>query len=85
MLVLFPNEAPRSFWMKNTLLPLDIIYIGGDRRIVKISQAAPCRADPCAGYPSLHPAQYVLEINGGLSEELGIRAGDRVTIERWRD
>jgi uncharacterized membrane protein (UPF0127 family) len=78
MLFVFPDEAPRAFWMKNTLLPLDIIFINGRREIVKIQRAVPCEQAPCARYPSYAPARYVLEINGGLSEALGIVEGARV-------
>jgi len=72
MLFIFPDETLRSFWMKNTLIPLDIIFISTDLEIVHIAHAIPCETDPCASYSSLFPAQYVVEINGDLSDELGI-------------
>lgn len=76
MLFEFPSEQMRSFWMKNTYIPLDIIYIARDGRIVSI--AANTTPFSEAPIPSEGPANGVLEINGGLAAELGIRPGDTV-------
>jgi uncharacterized membrane protein (UPF0127 family) len=77
MVFLFEKEQPLSFWMKNTLIPLDIIFADKNWKIVSIQKSAqPCKADPCMLYPSSQNAQYVLEINAGLSDKLGIRVGD---------
>lgn len=79
--MLFVYEAPRrvSFWMKNTLIPLDLVFIRPDGSIVRIAEnAVPMSLDPI---PSLEPVGAVLEINGGRSAELGIKPGDKVT---WR-
>ena len=84
MLFIFPKERPRSFWMKNTRIPLDIIYLNRDFEVVSISaDTPPCRSRTrrCPSYPSDGPAQYVLEINGGLAAELGLEPGDRVEVE----
>ena len=68
--------------MKNTLIPLDIIFIDKDWKIVSIQKnAQPCKADPCELFTSGGAAKYVLEINGGLSEKLGIESGAEVTLE----
>lgn len=76
MLFDFGKPSPRAFWMKNTLIPLDIIFIGADGRIVNIARnTTPYSLDPI---PSAGPALGVLEIGGGLSAELGIKPGDRV-------
>ncbi len=76
MLFEFPQADPQTFWMKNTYLPLDIIYIGPNGRIVSIAaNAKPFDETPL---PSTGPANGVLEIKGGLSAKLGIRAGDQV-------
>ncbi len=77
--MLFPNEEPtaRSFWMKNTPIPLDIIFVGLDGRIANIAALAePYSEDPVY---SIGSTSAVLEIAGGRAEELGIEAGDRVT------
>lgn len=77
MLFLFPGEAMRSFWMKNTRIPLDIFYFDGQWRLVSVSEnTAPCRTRRCPGYPSSGPAQYVLELNAGKAAELGVSKGD---------
>lgn len=76
--MLFDFDAPamRSFWMKNTLIPLDIIFIGANGRIINIAEnTTPYSLDPV---PSTAPATAVLEIGGGLSAELGIKPGDRI-------
>ncbi len=76
MLFDFHDSAPRSFWMRNTYIPLDIIYIGADGYIVSIaSMAQPLNDTPI---PSHGSALGVLEIAGGRAGELGVKAGDRV-------
>jgi uncharacterized membrane protein (UPF0127 family) len=82
MLFIFPSEAPRSFWMKNTRIPLDIMYFDKDLNMVSISaDTQPCRVSRCPSYPSIAPAKYVLELNAGTASELGVGPGDRLTIE----
>ncbi|WP_220338315.1 DUF192 domain-containing protein [Wenzhouxiangella sediminis] len=83
MLFIFPDQRPRSFWMKNTRIALDIIYIDRDFEVVSISaDTPPCRSRNrrCPSYPSEGPAQYVLEINGGLAAKYGIEPGDRIEV-----
>lgn len=81
MLFIFPNEAMRSFWMKNTRIPLDIIYFDENLRLVSIARGArPCRTQVCPGYRSAGPAKYVLELNAGLADELRLEAGDILEI-----
>ena len=82
MLFIFPDETPRSFWMKNTRIPLDIMYFDKDLNMVSISaDTQPCRVSRCPSYPSIAPAKYVLELNAGTASELGVGPGDRLTIE----
>ena len=82
MLFIFPNEAPRSFWMKNTRIPLDIMYFDKDLRMVSISaDTPPCKVRRCPSYPSKGPAMYVLELNAGMAKKLGIGEGDTLTLK----
>lgn len=77
MLFLFPVEAMRSFWMKNTRIPLDIFYFDEELKLVSVSEnTRPCRTQSCPSYPSTGPAKYVLELNAGKAAELGVQAGD---------
>ena len=75
--MLFPSYTPqaRSFWMQNTPLPLDIIFVGPDSRITNIGEGVPYST---ASVSSEGPALAVFEIRGGLSEELGVGPGDLV-------
>jgi len=77
MLFLFPGEAMRSFWMKNTRIPLDIFYFDQELKLVSVSEnTKPCRTQRCPSYPSTGPAKYVLELNAGKAAELGVETGD---------
>lgn len=80
MLFVHEREAPLAFWMKNTEIPLDILYFDADRRLVSIQRGVPpCSAgDRCPSYPSEGPAQYVLELNAGRSDSLALKAGDEI-------
>lgn len=80
--MLFPYNPPQtaSFWMKNTLIPLDLIFIRPDGTIGRIADnAVPLSLEPI---PSLEPVSAVLEIAGGRAAELGITPGDRVSWMR---
>jgi hypothetical protein len=79
MLFVFDETAPLTFWMKNTPLPLDMIFIGEDRRIVGIvKDAVPFTTAPrSVGKPS----RYVLEVNAGFSARHGIESGSAVSFE----
>jgi uncharacterized membrane protein (UPF0127 family) len=76
MLFIFPNDEPRSFWMKNTFISLDIIYINSRREIVSIQKYT----QPKSTYsiPSEKPAMYVLEVNAGFTDKYGINPGDKI-------
>lgn len=81
MLFLFPGQAMRSFWMKNTRIPLDIFYFDENLSLVSVSEnARPCRTQRCPGYPSTAPAKYVLELNAGKALELGVQKGDTLSL-----
>jgi hypothetical protein len=79
MLFLFPSEQIQSFWMKNTPIPLDMIFIGSDLRIVGIVHQTVPFSTESSSVPA--PSQFVLEIKGGLSRLKGIEVGDRVRFE----
>ena len=81
MLFLFPREEPLSFWMKNTPLPLDIIFINTAHTIVSIAQnTTPFSEKPL---PSGSPAQFVLEVTGGFCQRHGVAVGDRVEFAQF--
>ena len=79
MIFVFPHEAEQTFWMKNTPIPLDMIFIDSQRQIVGITEdAVPFTLDPrSVGRPS----RFVLEINGGLSKRYGIKPGNSVRFQ----
>jgi hypothetical protein len=72
--------GPAEFWMKNTLIPLDLLYFDSDGTLIEIlSRVQPCKQRDCPIYPSESTAvRYILEINGGEAERRGIRVGDRL-------
>ena len=82
MLFIFEVAQPLSFWMFNTLIPLDIIFADAERRITSISASVPpCRPPSrCPTYRSPGPAQFVLEVNAGMVVKAGIDVGDEL---RW--
>lgn len=83
MLFTFPAEMPLAFWMKNTLIPLDMLFFDKQQRLVSVQQnVPPCKADPCSTYPSAGPAMYVLELNAGQAAKLGVKPGDKLDIHR---
>ena len=80
--MLFPYDPPQnaSFWMKNTLIPLDMIFIRENGTVARVAEnTVPLSLDPI---PSLEPVAAVLEIAGGRAAELGIQAGDKVNWVR---
>lgn len=81
MLFVFTGEAKRTFWMKNTLIPLDLIFINGDKKIVEVKENfEPCREDNCPSYTSNVKAQYVLEVNAGFVQKNQIQIGEEVVF-----
>lgn len=78
MLFVFSKEQSLSFWMKNTKIPLDILYFNQDGVLVDYAEAIPCVADPCPSYPSKALARYVLEIGKGERARLGIELGSQL-------
>lgn len=80
MLFIFPKEERRSFYMKNTEIPLDIIYLNSKKEITSIQKNA--KAYDETSLPSETPSQYVLEVNAGLSETWNLQKGDRMKFNR---
>ena len=80
MLFIFDDEKTRSFWMKNTLIPLDMVFISEDLEIIDIKYAEPCREDPCISYVSKEPAEYVLEVNGNFTIRNDIAIGNTINL-----
>lgn len=85
MLFLFDDMQPRIFWMKNTHIPLDILYFDQNYKLVSVQQRVPpCSSagNDCPQYPSTGPAQYVLELNAGTADKLGVKEGDKLKVRR---
>ena len=80
MLFDFGEERPVSFWMRNTFIPLDMIFVGADGVVRNVHVNA--RPQDPTSIPSDGPVQYVLEIPGGRSVEIGLTAGDRMEHDR---
>lgn len=80
MLFIFPEEAMHSFYMKNTKIPLDIVFIDADLKIASIQE----NANPLdeTGLSSQVPVQYVLELNAGLTEKWSLMAGDSIVYSK---
>ena len=83
MVFVFSTPGVRTFWMKNVLVPLDMIWMDETFRIVHIDHAVPpCRADPCPTYGTIRATRHVLEVAGGVAraERLAIGAQLQITI-----
>ncbi|PYS94655.1 MAG: hypothetical protein DMF50_12110 [Acidobacteria bacterium] len=81
MIFVFPESGVHPFWMKNTLVPLDMIWMDEDFGVLSIEASAPpCKADPCPGYGPLRKARYVLEVRGGTAGKERLKTGDRLRI-----
>jgi len=81
MLFIFPGDDIRSFWMKNTYITLDMIFLNSGQQIVDMFLSVPpCCGDPCPSYTAKFPARYVLEINGGLAKKMNLKIGDKIFL-----
>ena len=79
MFFAFPDVAPRQFWMKNTPLPLDIIYLDEAGVVLNVAQLYP---NDLTGVKSTGPAKYAIELNQGVAARIGLKAGDRITLPK---
>jgi hypothetical protein len=75
-----PQQA--RFWMKDTLIPLDVVFWDAGARVVDTQAMTPCTADPCATYGSAQPYVGAVEVRGGLAGKVGLRPGDTVQFIR---
>lgn len=83
MIFVYDFSLPLSFWMKNTYIPLDMIFLDSQGKIITIHQAQPEAKDENGNYlvySSTSPAKFVIEINSGLSDKIGIKVGDTVDL-----
>lgn len=80
MLFIYNSEAPRYFYMKNTYIPLDIIYFDKDSSFVSVQKNAEPRDE--TSLPSDGPAQFILEVNAGLSDQWELDKGDKIDFHR---
>ncbi len=85
MVFLSSHETPQIFWMKNTLIPLDIIFLNKDGRVINIEQAVP---EPGVNdlklslYRSQSPSKYVIELNSGDAKKINLIPGDHIDISK---
>lgn len=82
MLFVYQDEEPRSFWMKNTFLPLDIIFLNKNKEVVSIKKnLQPCEADFCSSIKPEEKAQYVLELNANIADKINLKPGDKLDFD----
>jgi len=82
MFFIFEKTGIYPFWMKNNLIPLDIIWLDQDKKIVYMTTAQPCENNFCLSITPTAKALYVLEINAGLTKKLGLNKGDKLFLKR---
>jgi len=82
MIFLFPQSGDYPFWMKNTLIPLDMIWIDDQKKIVHVAHdVPPCKADPCPSFPPGGNAKYVLEVAAGVAARHNLANGQTLRFE----
>jgi len=81
MLFIFDKEDKHSFWMKNTYIPLDMIWINQNLEIVHIENASPCKTKVCPNYQPQKNALYVIEVNSDYTKKHDIKIGDKIEIK----
>lgn len=83
MLFIYKDTAPRSIWMKNTLLPLDVLFLAYDGTIVAaFNDLQPCLVEPCPIYNSVKPAMYILELNSHFMQHYQIKIGEKLLLPK---
>lgn len=77
MIFVYDKEVKPAFWMKNTLIPLDMVFMDKDFKVVDyFVDVQPCKVDPCEHYIPNGNAQYVVELNSGQVKKIGLQRGD---------
>jgi uncharacterized membrane protein (UPF0127 family) len=80
MLFVFKDSRTRVFWMKDMLIPLDIIFLDETMTVIEIKENLPaCASEPCATYPTNKPAKYVVEVEAGFAKKHNLFPGVRMT------
>lgn len=83
MLFIFDVDRYPAFWMKNTLIPLDLVFLDSAGIVVDVvADVPPCAADPCPTYSPTNPARAVLEVGAGVAAAHGVATGVAITFER---
>jgi len=86
MLFIFEADGALDFWMKNTFIPLDFVWLSASGEVVDVrANVPPCRSDPCPSYASGKPARAVLEVNAGFAATHGVRLGERLNFHNVPD
>ncbi|MDQ3283396.1 MAG: DUF192 domain-containing protein [Acidobacteriota bacterium] len=79
MLFLFAEDGDYPFWMKNTLIPLDMVWIDSSQRVAHVKvNVPPCKVENCPSYPPNVTSRYVLEVAGGVAQQHGLKPGDQL-------
>jgi uncharacterized membrane protein (UPF0127 family) len=82
MLFIQPEAAPAAFWMKNTYIPLDILYFDSDGQLIELfTDVPPCTTPQCPIYASKTAVKYILEINAGSAQRLGLQPGAKLDLD----
>jgi uncharacterized protein len=84
MVFLYPGDHRGGYWMKDTLIPLDIAFADARGKILRIQTMQPCRRDPCRVYDPKVAYRTALEVNAGSFRRWGVRAGDSIAVRTTR-
>jgi uncharacterized membrane protein (UPF0127 family) len=81
MLFVFDAPGLHAFWMKDTLIPLDMLWLDGNGKVVSVAESVPpCKTPQCPTYPPRAEASYVLEVNAGFAKKHSVRVGDTLSV-----
>jgi uncharacterized membrane protein (UPF0127 family) len=80
MVFVYPEAGLHPFWMKNTLVPLDIIWMDDAFKVLHVETAPPCKSDPCPSYGTPRMSRYTLELKAGAAAREGLHVGDTIQV-----